>query len=506
MRVTRAYRKKIKMSMSTRFSRSILIIVILAATATATAAPSIHGPLRVHPENPRYFTDDSGRAILLAGSHTWRSVQDAAAALPPDVPFDFDELLDLLEKNHHNFTRLWAWESGAWVQPKSLVLQIDPLPYQRTGPGTAADGRPKFDLDRFNQDYFDRLRSRAEAAGKRGIYVGVMFFQGFSVARKDRRRNPSPWKYHPLNGVNNINGINGDTNGDGEGYEVHELGSPEITRIQEAYVRKVVDAVCDLDNVLYEISNESHGGSTQWQYHMIDVIRARDRERGKSHPVWMTFQWDGMAGRGANENLFNSSAEAISPESKSGGVKLAYEKDPPAASGAKVILADTDHINPPDMDRAEWAWKCFARGLHPIFMDNPPVRGNLRHPVLDGWKENGPADRTRKAMGQVVVCSRLLNLATMTPTDDEAECSTRYCLRESGVQYLAYQPASGPITLRVAEGSYDLQWWDPVRGTVGTPKTVTLSAGPHTFTPPEENAAVLCLLASHFAESRATDR
>ena len=34
----------------------------------------------------------------------------------------------------------------------------------------------------------------------------------------------------------------------------------EITAIQEAYAKKVIDTVNDLDNVLYEISNESNGG------------------------------------------------------------------------------------------------------------------------------------------------------------------------------------------------------------------------------------------------------
>jgi hypothetical protein len=29
------------------------------------------GPLRVHPKNPRYFTDGTGRAVYLTGSHTW---------------------------------------------------------------------------------------------------------------------------------------------------------------------------------------------------------------------------------------------------------------------------------------------------------------------------------------------------------------------------------------------------------------------------------------------------
>jgi hypothetical protein len=33
------------------------------------------------------------------------------------------------------------------------------------------DEKPKFDLTRFNPEYFDRLRARIKAAGDRGIYV-----------------------------------------------------------------------------------------------------------------------------------------------------------------------------------------------------------------------------------------------------------------------------------------------------------------------------------------------
>ena len=36
-------------------------------------------------------------------------------------------------------------------------------------------------------------------------------------------------------------------------------------------MRKVVDTVNDLDNVLYEISNESPGNSQDRQYHMIKL-------------------------------------------------------------------------------------------------------------------------------------------------------------------------------------------------------------------------------------------
>ena len=45
------------------------------------------------------------------------------------------------------------------------------------------------------------------------------------------------WVYHPFNRVNNINGIDGDPNGDGEGTETHTLQIPAVTKLQ-----------CDLTN------------------------------------------------------------------------------------------------------------------------------------------------------------------------------------------------------------------------------------------------------------------
>ena len=49
---------------------------IAAEVGGATTAAPAKGPLRPHPANPRYFTDGSGKAILLVGSHTWGNLQD----------------------------------------------------------------------------------------------------------------------------------------------------------------------------------------------------------------------------------------------------------------------------------------------------------------------------------------------------------------------------------------------------------------------------------------------
>ncbi|MBI4324516.1 MAG: hypothetical protein HY674_04560, partial [Chloroflexi bacterium] len=87
---------------------SILPLVLFAAltwSSAHAAAPStgkssnFRGPLRVHPTNPRYFTDDGQRAIYLAGSHTWNVLQDQGPTYPPR-PFDYDGFITFLRGNH----------------------------------------------------------------------------------------------------------------------------------------------------------------------------------------------------------------------------------------------------------------------------------------------------------------------------------------------------------------------------------------------------------------------
>lgn len=208
---------------------------------------------------------------------------------------------------------------------------------------------------RFNQQYFDRLRQRVVVAGERGIYVSVMLFQGWSVEKKGQVGNP--WRGHPFNKANNINGIDGDRNDDGEGPEIHTLESQKkITEIQEKYVRKIIDTVNDLNNVLYEIGNEMHVGSVPWQYHMIEFIRTYERSKPRQHPIGMT------GAPIANAALFDSPADWVSPTGKDG-----YRSDPPPADGRKVVIADVDHIWP--KQHQQWVWKSFTRGLNTAFMD-----------------------------------------------------------------------------------------------------------------------------------------
>lgn len=107
-----------------------------------------------------------------------------------DEKFDYDGYLGLLERFNHHYIRMWSWEVG------ENDLYYRPAPWARPGSGTALDGEPKFDLKQFNPEYFGRLRSRVIAARDRGIYVGVMLFQGWSIYSHGYG---NPWPVHPFN-------------------------------------------------------------------------------------------------------------------------------------------------------------------------------------------------------------------------------------------------------------------------------------------------------------------
>jgi hypothetical protein len=425
----------------------------LFTCAARAQSPVAAGPVRVLPTNPRYFTDGSGRAIFLTGSHAWDNLQDYSyATLPAPPPLDYDAYLSFLERNNHNFFRLWTRETPIVKNALQGTTLYDPIAYSRTGPGLANDGRPKFDLTKLNQAYFDRMRARVNAARTRGIYVSVMLFEGFSIEGKGNDGG-DPWWGHPFNPLNNVNGLDG-------GKGVHTLANPAVTARQETYVRKVIDTVNDLDNVLYEISNEDTGSpaDSAWQYHMITFVKGYEASKPKQHPVGMTVQYPG----GDDKILMDSPADWISP-----GERL------PASDGRKVIINDTDHsffwIALKEKGLAAqraWVWENFTRGSQCLFMDpylDPSHDKGRNSPV--GASPDPYWDSIRKAMGDTRAYAMRINLAAMPPHGELA--STGFCLADPGSEYLVFQPDDRhdfTINLAGAPGRFSAEWFDVSRG------------------------------------------
>lgn len=398
----------------------------------------MQGVLKVHPVNPRYFTDQSGRAIYLTGSHTWLNVLDGIGPSGKQTPED-NAFLDFISAHGHNFTRLWAFENDGFV-----FKEVTPNVYLRTGPGIASDKNPKYDLSQLNQAYFDRLRLRVSAAKDRGIYVAVVLFghsgnlSGATFYKKE----------------NNINGIDGDPNADGYAIETRTLQNPAVTTLQDAYVKKVIETVNDFDNVMYEIACESGPETTEWQYHLIRLIRQHESKMPKQHLVGMSS--DGGYVKGDDtERLFKSDADWICPGWNT-DTSCIYITDPPAATGEKIILTDTDHLWGVGGD-SKWVWKNFLRGLQPNYMD--PYVEYDPGATLGCTQEQ--FDSARRAMGLTLKVANQISLASMVPHNELS--STTYCLADPGSTYLVYLPDGDKVTvdLSIAKGTMSVQWMKP---------------------------------------------
>ncbi len=440
----------------------------------------MEGTLRRDPANPRYFTDDASRAVFLTGSHMWNNLQDMG-----DVVLDFDAYLDMLGELGHNFIRLWAWDMlCTWNADEP----VRPHPWARTGPGLAPDGGPKFDLTRFDEEHFERLRDRVAAAERLGIYVSVMMFEAWAIfTRNDTRR-----ELHCFAGESNVNGIDILTSeADGILRDWVTLDNADVVALQEACVRRVVETVNPFDNVLYEISNEAGQHSHDWQEHFVDFIHGLEADMPKQHPVGIT---GGM--QTLNERTFVNNADWVSPE-----CNAVDDDDPgyrdgvrtwgsaPFDRGDKVVLLDTDHLWGIG-GSAAWAWKSFCRGYNVLYMDpsNDLPWGFFRH---DRWKVP-PDPGLRREMGAMRAHADGMDLNAAVPHNDLS--STGYCLADPGRDYVVYQPEGGPFTVALAPGEYVVEWRDP--GTGETRPADAASGGSKAeFTPPFPGDAVLRLTA-----------
>lgn len=230
-------------------------------------------PLSLHPENPHYFLFRGKPAILLtAGEHYGAVV---------NLDFDYVSYLDELCRMGFNLTRLFP---GTYVEYKEFAniegnsLAPEPgrfiCPWEISSSPGAWDGGYKYDLDRWNPAYFDRLRDFCQQASDRGIVIEISLFSPFY--------DDKVWQICPYNAVNNINGV-----GHISREQAYTMGHPDTLACQESVVANIVAELNDFDNIYYEICNEPYWGAVEdaWQERITECIVRTEKELGNRHLI-----------------------------------------------------------------------------------------------------------------------------------------------------------------------------------------------------------------------------
>jgi hypothetical protein len=241
---------------------------------TALSALAADAPLRLLPANPHYF-EFRGRPTVLIGSG-----EHYGAVL--NLDFNYVWYLNTLARDGLNVTRTF---SGAYVEPAGAFgiasNTLAPVsgrficPWARSQePGNAGGGN-KFDLARWDDAYFRRLKDFVSLAGQRRVVVELNLFCPFY--------GEPQWRLSPMNAANNINGVGAIARTNA--YTLDRAGG--LLTVQENLVRKLVTELRAADNLYYEICNEPYfGGVTlPWQRHIADLITATEDGLGCRHLI-----------------------------------------------------------------------------------------------------------------------------------------------------------------------------------------------------------------------------
>ncbi len=241
------------------------------------------------------------------------------------------------------------------------------------------------------------------------------------------------------------------------------LSCPQLLAHQKAYIRKIVETVNDLDNVLYEVCNEIpfRQEAFDWSDHIAQYVHDCEAGMPKQHPVGITAE----GGDQDNANLWETCADWISP---SNGRLFEYRYNPPAADGRKVVVNDTDHLWGIGCETA-WIWKSFTRGLNALFMDPWQLIPGALPEYNDGQLSRHQRyyygwDPVRRNLGYARAYALKMDLNACLPHGEL--CTSGYCLADPGREYLCFLPEGGQqgIDLWGQPGKYKVEWFDPATG------------------------------------------
>jgi hypothetical protein len=451
----------------------------LLACACLVALPPLTfaDPLSLHPENSHYFVyQDHPTIIITSGEHY-------GAVL--NLDFNYEKYLQTLARNKLNGTRTFT---GAYVEPSgSFNIAENSMaptsgrfisPWARSETPGYPNGGNKFDLKRWDDGYFKRLKHFVGEAQKLGIIVEMNLFCPFY--------DETQWKLSPQNVANNINNI-----GNVPRTNVYTLDkNGGLLAIHDAMVTKIVSELNSFDNLYFEICNEPYfGGVTlDWQHHIADTIVSTEKNLPKKHLI--------------SRNVQNGAAVVENPYPSISIFNFHYASPPDTvAMNYKLnkVIGDneTGFRGTNDLPYRVEAWSFILAG--------GALFNNLDYSFVSG-REDGTFvyPKTQPGGGNVVYRAQLQILrdfiysfdfihmkpdASVVKAGVPKGCQV-YALAKSGDSYAIYlghlpgkdEPATqssrkAELQLGLPDGTYKAQWLNVLTGKPTPELQVTSTAG-----------------------------
>lgn len=373
---------------------------------------------------------------MILGDYTWETFSG--------VNSDFVKMFDSLKSRGLNLARIWLWwgceelpSGNSFPYVKKLHIE----PFLREGSGLANDGRPKYNLDKFNPAFFARLTEFCKAAEKRGINLQLMMMDAWMI------KHDYLWKLNAFNRDNNLNNADGDPQNTKKGTDGKQgfcsMGNPKVMEYQKAYIQKVVETVNSFENIYFEIANENYYNE-EWELSLCDFIKEIELKMPYQH---MTIRRD-----------FPSHSYVVQkwdPGTVHKGIMEKRNLNVP-------LLFDTDWIiNKNDDEVRKAAWSAVSSGAHFSYMDDA-----LEFRTDSNYKDKRAA--LHKQIDNIAKFMKDLKPWEMTPDDSLVKSGLSFAMANNNVLF-AYLPGGGEVSIDLSamRGNIMAKWYSPITGEFG---------------------------------------
>ncbi len=412
-----------------------LVIVVMLSIQTAYSAgkKTPTSAISISSQNSYYFQNAQGKQTIFVGDYTWGTFSD--------LDFDYTSMFDSLKKRGLNIARVWLWwgceefpQPADFLNP-SHTLHIEP--FIREGSALANDGKPKYNLDKFNSAFFSRLDKLCKTAQKRGITLQLIMMDAWMI------KHSYLYRLHAFNRDNNINGVDADPNRTTAGTDGNQgfcsMGNTQVMKYQKAYIRKVIDTVNRFDNIYYEIANENYYNE-EWELTLCKFIKECEKTMPRQH---MTIRLD-----------FPSHSYVVQDWDSD----IVHREIMNKRTLKVPLLFDTDWmIHDNDDDIRKTAWTAIASGGHFSYMDDSME-----------FRTKRVEDKRANLHRQIDYLARFVKSLKpweMAPDDSLVKSGKVYVLANKSVMF-AYLPAGGSAEIDMSGMNVRsrAKWYNPRTG------------------------------------------
>lgn len=340
------------------------------------------------------------------------------------------------------------------------------------------DANGKYDLNRWNEDYWNRFENFLKQTHRRKIIVQIEVWDRFDHSRDS-------WTGDPYNPVNNVN-YSSEESGLQAAYPAHPGQNKQpffftvpdlddnqtVLHFQQRFVDKMLSISLNFDHVLYCMDNET-SGEVAWATYWADYIRSAASRLGKG--VCLTEMWDHWDVTAdthkrtldhPNRYDFidisqNSQIPGYANWANAQYVFDYIKTNPRPINSTKIYGSETarDHWKERGITEAH-ALASFCRNLVGGFASS------RFHRPPSGLGLSGPSMGSIQAIREI---ESLIKFWEVRPRMDlllENDRNEAYLTAREGENYLVYFTDGGQVKLNLSgeKGRYVLRWIKATRG------------------------------------------